>query len=152
MTSAEFSDQRAVVLLKQELMAAVERAYALAWAIARLEGRAAAPPASGQVRDTILTTLDQIDVGSRPAPIEPPERGARSPAPGNGAARAPTPQELILETLGAGEVSVRDLQIVLEDHGLEVSPGNLSVILSRMFQARMIDRTGRGLYTVAKGG
>ncbi len=110
------------------------------------------PPASGQVRDTIITTLDQIDVGSRPASIEPPERGVRSPAPGNGASRAPTPQELILETLGAGEASVRDLQIVLEDHGLEVSPGNLSVILSRMFQARMIDRTGRGLYTVAKGG
>jgi len=158
-TSTEFSDQRAVVSLKQDLIAAVERAYALAWAIARLEGCNVPQLTGGAAREYIISTLDQVDVSSKPfigemearrsrvsSPQGPVPRAAPSPP------RGPSPQELILETLRADGASVRDLQIVLEDHGLDVSPGNLSVILSRMYQAGIIDRAGRGLYSLARSG
>jgi len=56
---------------------------------------------------------------------------------------------LLLESLRGREASVRELQVVLEDHNLDITPGNLSVILSRMSQAGLITRTGRGVYKTA---
>jgi predicted transcriptional regulator of viral defense system len=45
---------------------------------------------------------------------------------------------------------VRELQTALEDIGVTISPGNLSVMLSRLNQAGFIQRTGRGMYRYAR--
>jgi predicted transcriptional regulator of viral defense system len=69
-----------------------------------------------------------------------------SAAPASGSSANLSAQELLLESLRGQEVAIRDLQTVLDDYGLQVSPGNLSVILSRMHQSGLIERTGRGVY------
>lgn len=143
MGATEFGDRTAIVRLKQQLSEAVERAYALAWAIVRLEGKpegveaeraareamvdALAPPA--QALDSNVVSFNRADVRS----LDRGDAGA-------------SPQEMLLAILKESEASVRELQTALEDYGLTVSPGNLSVILSRMNQAGLIQRTGRGLY------
>ena len=57
---------------------------------------------------------------------------------------------MLLAILRENEASVRELQTALEDYGLTITPGNLSVILSRMNQAGLIQRTGRGMYRYAR--
>ncbi len=57
---------------------------------------------------------------------------------------------MLLGILKENEASVRELQTALEDIGVTISPGNLSVMLSRMNQAGLIQRTGRGMYRYAR--
>ena len=57
---------------------------------------------------------------------------------------------MLLSILKENDATVRELQTALEDSGLSISPGNLSVILSRMNQAGFIQRTGRGMYRYAR--
>ena len=57
---------------------------------------------------------------------------------------------MLLAILRESEASVRELHTALEDSGYTISPGNLSVILSRLNQAGLIERTGRGVYKYAK--
>ncbi len=150
MSAIEVGDKRAIVSLKQELIDAVGRAYALGWAIARLEGRIDDERVASVVRESVLSILGEFD----PTPPhnvvnlrKPEPRAPETPtAPAGGLSENPSAQELLLESLRGQEVSIRDLQTVLEDYGLQVTPGNLSVILSRMHQSGLIQRTGRGIY------
>jgi DNA-binding transcriptional ArsR family regulator len=150
MAATEFGDRTAVVRLRQQLSEAVDRAYSLAWAISRLEGKSEGHEAARAARDMLFEAL-----GS-PAP----ETHANvvsfnrmdvslsdvSRAPEGGASA----QEMLLAILKENEATVRELQTALEDCGLSISPGNLSVILSRMNQAGLIQRTGRGMYKYAR--
>jgi hypothetical protein len=149
-SSIEAGDRKAIVALKQELIDAVGRAYALGWAIARLEGRTDDERVASVVKENVLSILGEFDptpphnvVSLRKPETRPSEASA---APAGGLSDNPSAQELLLESLRGQEVSIRDLQTVLEDYGLQVSPGNLSVILSRMHQSGLIQRTGRGVY------
>jgi hypothetical protein len=149
MSSIEMGDRRAILALKQELIDVVSRAHSLAWAIARLEGKADESKISGAVKESVLALLGDFD--SMPpnnvVNLRKQEARAIEAAP---ATLEPLPaQELLLESLRGREASVRDLQVVIEDHNLDISPGNLSVILSRMTQAGLIQRTGRGIYKIA---
>ncbi len=153
MSSIEFGDKKAIIALKQELIDAVGRAYALGWAIVRLEGGTDDDRLASAVRESVLSILGEFD----PTPphnvvnLRKPEARATeaSTAPASDLPGSPSAQELLLESLRGQEVSIRDLQTVLEDYGLQVSPGNLSVILSRMHQSGLIQRTGRGIYKAA---
>ena len=149
MSSIEMGDRRAILALKQELIDVVSRAHSLAWAIARLEGKADESKISGAVKESVLALLGDFD--SMPpnnvVNLRKQEARAIEAVP---ATLEPLPaQELLLESLRGREASVRDLQVVIEDHNLDISPGNLSVILSRMTQAGLIQRTGRGIYKIA---
>ena len=154
MAATEFGDRTAIVRLKLQLSEAVERAYALAWAVARLEGRAEGPEAERAARDVIMDALapsapaldsNVVSFGQRD--VRGDVRSLDNSRPGDAGA---SPQEMLLAILKENEASVRELQTALDDYGLTVSPGNLSVILSRMNQAGLIQRTGRGLYRYAR--
>jgi hypothetical protein len=140
MASTEFSDRTATIRLRQQLAEAIERAYALAWAIARLEGRAEGAAAEVAARDAILDALAPEPVSANVVSFNRPD--AREPST--------SAQEMLLAILKENEASVRELQTALDDCGLTITPGNLSVILSRMNQAGLIQRTGRGLYRYAR--
>ena len=150
MSSIEAGDRKAILALRQELTDAVARAHALGWAIVRLEGKTDEDRVASAVRETVLSLLGEFDPTPPPNVVnfrKPEARASEaSPAPASGLPENPSAQELLLESLRGQEVSIRDLQTVLEDYGLQVSPGNLSVILSRMNQSGLIQRTGRGIY------
>ncbi|MBM3576951.1 MAG: hypothetical protein FJX40_04635 [Alphaproteobacteria bacterium] len=144
MSTTDFSEQRMVSMLKQELAKALEQPYALATAIAKLENASYPDQVEGYIMEAARTLSAQLrGAGPSNVVVDFPSRLGDAGPRDSGAAAA---QELILATLREREASVRELQITLEDHGIDVSPGNLSVILSRMTQARAIQRTGRGLY------
>jgi hypothetical protein len=150
MVATEFGDRTAIVRLKLQLSEAVERAYALAWAVARLEGKPEGGEAERAARDAMMDSLapsthlhdtNVVSFGRNDV------RSGEASRPGDGGA---SPQEMLLAILKENEASVRELQTALEDYGLTVSPGNLSVILSRMNQAGLIQRTGRGMYRYSR--
>ena len=150
MAATEFGDRTAIVRLKLQLSEAVERAYALAWAIARLEGKPEGLEAERSAREALLDSWspsghdsDTNVVSFRAADVRPHE-AART------AEVVPSAQEMLLTILKENEATVRELQTALEDSGFTISPGNLSVILSRMNQAGLIQRTGRGMYRYAR--
>lgn len=150
MAAAEFGDRAAIVRLRQQLSEAAERAYALAWAVARLEGKPEGAEAERAAREAMLDALapsghalDSNVVSFSRSDV----RNLDSGRPGDGGA---SPQEMLLAILKENEASVRELQTALDDYGLTVSPGNLSVILSRMNQAGLIQRTGRGMYRYSR--
>jgi hypothetical protein len=147
-SSIEAGDRKAILALRQELTDAVARAHALGWAIVRLEGRTDEDRLASAVRETVLSLLGELDPTPPPNVVNfrKPESRASEASPASGLPENPSAQELLLESLRGQEVSIRDLQTVLEDYGLQVSPGNLSVILSRMNQSGLIQRTGRGIY------
>ena len=147
MAATEFNDRTAVSHMKQQLLKSVADAYALAWAIARFEGHSEGAEGARAARDAMLnalpTTTRNDDFNG----------GDFHRAEGKGAEGAEIPasaQEMLLIILKGGDASVRELQDALDDHGITVSPGNLSVILSRMNQAGLIQRTGRGIYRYAR--
>ncbi len=144
MVSPEFSDRAATFRLRQQLAEALERAWALAWAIARLEGRAEGAAAEAAARDAILDALAPEPVAANVVSFSRPEIRSELREPSTSA------QEMLLAILKENEASVRELQTALDDCGLTITPGNLSVILSRMNQAGLIQRTGRGLYRYAR--
>ena len=149
MSSIEVGDRRAILALKQELIDVVSRVHALAWAIARLEGKADETKVGGSVREAVLAVLGDYDLTPPNNVVNLRKAEGRS-AEASTAPPEPLPaQDLLLESLRGREASVRDLQVVIEDHNLDISPGNLSVILSRMTQAGLIHRTGRGIYKIA---
>src|SRR6476469_7453245 len=57
MAATEFGDRTAIVRLKLQLSEAVERAYALAWAIVRLEGKPEGVDAERAARDAVVDAL-----------------------------------------------------------------------------------------------
>jgi hypothetical protein len=151
MASTEFGDRSATVRLKLQLNEAVERAYALAWAIARLEGKPEGAEAERAARAALVEALapPAQDFATNVVSFHRgDERGLDPgrPLDNSGA----SPQEMLLAILRENEASVRELQTALEDYGLTITPGNLSVILSRMNQAGLIQRTGRGMYRYAR--
>ena len=149
MSSIEVGDRRAILALKQELIDVVSRAHALAWAIARLEGKADEARVANAVREAVLSVLGDYDL-SPPSNVVNLRKAEGRSVEASTAPPEPLPaQDLLLESLRGREASVRDLQVVIEDHNLDISPGNLSVILSRMTQAGLIQRTGRGIYKIA---
>ena len=148
-SSIEAGDRKAILALRQELTDAVARAHALGWAIVRLEGKTDEDRIASAVRETVLSLLGEFDPTPPPNVVnfrKPEARASEASPPASGLSENPSAQELLLESLRGQEVSIRDLQTVLEDYGLQVSPGNLSVILSRMNQSGLIQRTGRGIY------
>jgi len=147
MAATEFNDRATVSILKQQLIKAVEDAYAVAWAISRLEGRAEGVECARAARDAVVAGLPTTrEVGNGHV-----ESFVRSDGVAAAEAEAPaSPQEMLLTILKESDASVRELQDALDDHGITVSPGNLSVILSRMNQAGLIQRTGRGIYRYAR--
>lgn len=145
MSTTDFSEQRMVSMLKQELVKALEQPYALATAIAKLENAAYPDQVEGYIMEAARTLSSQLRA-TTPSNVVVDFPAPRGPDMGGRDSGAAAAQEIILATLREREASVRELQIALEDHGIDVSPGNLSVILSRMTQARAIQRTGRGLY------
>jgi hypothetical protein len=150
MASTEFGDRAAIVRLKQQLSEVAERAYALAWAIARLEGKPEGAEAERAARGALIDALapPAFDAASNVVSFH---RGdERSLDGGRAADSGASPQEMLLAILKENEASVRELQTALEDYGLTITPGNLSVILSRMNQAGLIQRTGRGMYRYAR--
>ncbi len=151
--SIESGDRKVIFHLKQELADAVERARALAYAIARLENRSDPEHIEESIRENVLALLTQLDTSPQQNVVSFPKSDKRmlesSRPPVKETPEGPSAQELILATLRDREATIRELQIVLEDHELDVTPGNLSVILSRMYQSGLIQRTGRGLYKYA---
>lgn len=150
MASTEFGDRTAIVRLKQQLNEAIERAYALAWAIVRLEGKPEGAEAERAARDAVVDALAPraLDLASNVVSLHRgDEKGLDIGRPYDSGA---SPQEMLLAILKENEASVRELQTALEDYGLTITPGNLSVILSRMNQAGLIQRTGRGMYRYAR--
>jgi len=153
MSSIEIGDLRAILALKQELIDVVGRAHGLGWAIARLEGKTDEQKVATAVREAVLALLSDFD----PTPsnnvvnFRKTDNRAADALSGSSSSSAENPsvQDLLLESLRGREASVRELQVVLEDHNLDITPGNLSVILSRMSQAGLITRTGRGVYKTA---
>ena len=148
MAATEFGDRTAIVRLKLQLNDEVERAYALAWAIVRLEGKPEGAEAERAARDAVIDALapSHHPLDSNVVSFSRTDGRAPEPARAEGGASA---QEMLLAILKENEASVRELQTALEDYGLTISPGNLSVILSRMNQAGLIQRTGRGMYRYA---
>ncbi len=150
MAATEFGDRTAVVRLKQQLSEAVDRAYSLAWAITRLEGKPEGHEAARAARDVLLDALGMPGMETHANVVS----FNRGDVGLSDVARAPeasaSAQEMLLAILKENEASVRELQTALEDCGLTISPGNLSVILSRMNQAGLIQRTGRGMYKYAR--
>jgi hypothetical protein len=151
MASTEFGDRSAIVRLKLQLNEAVERAYALAWAIARLEGKPEGAEAERVARDALLEVLAPRghDLASNVVSLHRGDERGLEPGRLSDNSGA-SPQEMLLAILKENEASVRELQTALEDYGLSITPGNLSVILSRMNQAGLIQRTGRGMYRYAR--
>lgn len=150
MASTEFGDRTAIVRLKQQLNDAVERAYALAWAIVRLEGKPEGADAERAARDALVEAMAPPAFGLASNVVSfhrSDERSLDASRPSDAGA---SPQEMLLAILKENEASVRELQTALEDYGLTITPGNLSVILSRMNQAGLIQRTGRGMYRYAR--
>ena len=150
MAATEFGDRTAIVRLKLQLGEAAERAYALAWAIARLEGKPQGHEAERAAREVLLDALAASAPETHANVVSFNRDDVRTldpPRPAEGGASA---QEMLLAILKENEASVRELQTALEDYGLTISPGNLSVILSRMNQAGLIQRTGRGMYKYAR--
>jgi hypothetical protein len=149
MASRESGDRTAIVRLKQELSQAVDRAYAVAWAIVRLNGKDEGGEAERAARELLIEAIAPQG-GDGESNVVSFSRGdvRNSETPrGEGAASA---QEMLLSILKENDATVRELQTALEDAGLTISPGNLSVILSRMNQAGFIQRTGRGMYRYAR--
>ncbi len=147
MALSELSDRAASVRLRLQLAESVERVHALAWAIVRLEGRAEGGDAERAARDAILDALAPATHDTNVVSFSRPD--SRVPD-GRAAEPAASAQEMLLAILKENEASVRELQTALDDCGLTITPGNLSVILSRMNQAGLIQRTGRGLYRYAR--
>lgn len=149
MAATEFGDRTAIVRLKQQLNDAVERAYALAWAIARLEGKPEGVDAERSAREAVMDSLaaPSPELDSNVVSFSRNENRGQEPARAEGGASA---QETLLAILKENEASVRELQTALEDLGVPISPGNLSVMLSRLTQAGFIQRTGRGMYRYAR--
>ena len=149
MASRESGDRTAIVRLKQELSQAVDRAYAVAWAIVRLDGKDEGGEAERAARELLIEAVAPPggDAASNVVSFSRSDvRNSETPR-GEGAASA---QEMLLSILKENDATVRELQTALEDSGLSISPGNLSVILSRMNQAGFIQRTGRGMYRYAR--
>jgi hypothetical protein len=146
MAATEFGDRTAIVRLKQQLSEAVEHAYALAWAIVRLEGKPEGAEAEHIARNAVMDALapSAREIDSNVVSFS--RSDVRSLDSGRAGGDGASPQEMLLAILKENEASVRELQTALDDYGLTVSPGNLSVILSRMNQAGLIQRTGRGMY------
>jgi hypothetical protein len=151
MAATEFGDRTAIVRLKQQLNEAVERAYALAWAIVRLEGKPEGAEAERAARDAVTDALapPAHELAANVVSFNRGDvRSQETARAGEGGASA---QEMLLAILKENvEATVRELQTALEDSGFTISPGNLSVILSRMNQAGLIQRTGRGMYSYAR--
>ena len=149
MAATEFGDRTAIVRLKLQLNEAVERAYALAWAIVRLEGKPEGVDAERGAREAVIDALAPAPNGHDSNVVTFSRTDVRSAEPprAEGGASA---QEMVLTILKENEATVRELQTALEDSGLTISPGNLSVILSRLNQAGLIQRTGRGMYRYAR--
>ena len=149
MSSIEIGDRRAILALKQELIDVVSRAHSVAWAIARLEGKSDDQKVSSAIKESVLTLLGDLDPSTTSNVVNLRKAEARAVEPPTALPEPLPAQDLLLESLRGREASVRDLQVVIEDHNLDISPGNLSVILSRMTQAGLIQRTGRGIYKIA---
>src|SRR5437764_1311206 len=146
MAATEFGDRTAIVRLKQQLGDAAERAYALAWAIVRLEGKPEGPEADRAARDALLDALAAPAALDGSNVVSFTRADLRTPEPPRAAETGASAQEMLLGILRENEATVRELQTALDDSGVTISPGNLSVILSRMNQAGLIQRTGRGMY------
>jgi hypothetical protein len=148
--STDFSGSKMISILKQDFASAIERAYTLASAVAALEGRSDVDYIESVLAASVSALSAQLKSTSQHNVVAFKKPESRGPEGGARELGGPaSPQELILATLRDHEATVKELQNVLEDHGLEVSPGNLSVILSRMNQSGAIQRTGRGLYSYA---
>ena len=150
MAATEFGDRTAIVRLRQQLNEAVERAYALAWAIVRLEGKPEGVEAERAARDVVLDFLAPPTHELDSTVVSFPRGDVRSHEPARAPEGVASAQEMLLAILKENEASVRELQTALEDAGFTITPGNLSVILSRMTQAGLIQRTGRGMYRYAR--
>jgi len=146
MAATEFGDRTAIVRLKQQLGDAAERAYALAWAVVRLEGKPEGAEADRAARAALLDALATPAALDGSNVVSFTRSDARAPEPPRASETGATAQEMLIGILRENEATVRELQTALEDSGLTISPGNLSVILSRMNQAGLIQRTGRGMY------
>jgi hypothetical protein len=149
MASREFGDRTAIVRLRQELSEAVERAYAVAWAIVRLDGKAEGGEAERAAREMLVEAVAPAGADGASNVVSFNRNDVRS-ADTPRVEGASGAQEMLLAILRENDASVRELQTALEDLGLAISPGNLSVILSRMNQAGFIQRTGRGMYSYAR--
>lgn len=156
MAAVEFHDRTAIVSLKHQLADVLERAHALAWAIVRLEGRAEGAEAERAAREVLFQAFapHSYEADSNVVSFSRPDvrdvRDVRGVEPIRMTDSGASAQEMLLAILRENEASVRELQTALEDYGLSITPGNLSVILSRMNQAGLIQRTGRGLYRYAR--
>jgi predicted DCC family thiol-disulfide oxidoreductase YuxK len=58
-------------------------------------------------------------------------------------------KELIIDLLKQGEASIPDILEAFNNFGMEISPVHLYVMLKRMTQAGLINREGRGRYSMA---
>ena len=150
MASREFGDRTAIVRLKQDLSDAVERAYAVAWAIVRLEGKSEGPEAERAARETLLEAMAPASSEADTNVVSFNRAEVRNSDAPRGAEGGGSAQEMLLAILKENDATVRELQTALDDNGMTISPGNLSVILSRMNQAGFIQRTGRGMYRYAR--
>src|SRR5947209_13184185 len=112
MASTEFGDRTAIVRLKQQLNEAVERAYALAWAVVRLEGKPEGVEAERAARDAMLGALaaPSYDLDSNVVSFTRIDGRGPESRIGEGGASA---QEMLLAILKENEASVRELQTAL---------------------------------------
>jgi hypothetical protein len=150
----EFSNQKVLAILKQDLAEAVEKAYAHAYALLKMEDRADPRHIEACIAEQVAALSAKLHVAKPDNVVNFPAvdlRGAEPVPTGSKEATASSAaQELIVATLRQRhEASIRELQAELEEFGVEVTPGNLSVILSRLNQSGTIMRSGRGMYKIA---
>lgn len=150
----EFSNQKIVAILKQDLAEAVERAYAHAYALLKMEDKADASHVEACIAEQVAALSAKIHTTKPDNVVNFPAADARAVEAAHPSSKDATAssaaQELIVATLRLrNEASIRELQAELEEYGVEVTPGNLSVILSRLNQSGTIMRSGRGMYKIA---
>lgn len=140
--------------MKQDLAEAIERAYAHAYALLKMEDRADARRIEACIAEQVAALSAKLHGAKPDNVVNFPAADSRAGELGHTGSKEATAssaaQELIVATLRQrNEASIRELQAELEEYGVEVTPGNLSVILSRLNQAGTIMRSGRGMYKIA---
>jgi hypothetical protein len=150
-------DGQVAVHLRQTLRGKLNEAYSLAYSIARLEGVVQPEQLVNAIRLDFTTFVDErggltynksygTDAAETANSNGHARRNGNGAEPRSGHSRT-SPQTMIREALEADEeLSVSDLLQVLDHGGQEITPGHLSVILTRMTQGGEIQRAGRGRY------
>lgn len=148
MTPTNPQDVAELAALHQLMRENAERARALAFALAHVQGLADEADIADFVAEALQPFWSRraVQRARREAPLR--ETAPREAAPREEATDDRRPQEVLLEILREldDEATIPQLLTVLDDAGLSISANHLSVLLTRLAQSGIIERVGRGRY------